>query len=160
MGSVDKKGFPAVEKLAPTAEHAARVYVEGSKDIGAALAYSNRRSVAPHADSIFGKILDDVRFWGGVVFPRRKAHTIPGLRLSPLAVVVSPSKTRTIHDLTFPVSPSARSVNADPDLENAPLVALGRVLRDILWRILHLRRQLEPHARIVLNKIDVTEAFR
>ena len=33
-----KKGFPRVEQLAAIAEHGAPVHVEGSKDIGAALA--------------------------------------------------------------------------------------------------------------------------
>ena len=40
-----KRGFPRVE-LAAIAEHGAPVHVEGSTDIGAALAYSNHRSVA------------------------------------------------------------------------------------------------------------------
>ena len=65
-----------------------------------------------------------------------------------------------MHDLTFPVSSSARSVNADTDFEKASPVALGRVLRDIIGRIWYLRRQFGPRARIVLSKIDVTEAFR
>ena len=41
-----------------------------------------------------------------------------------------------------------------------PPVALGRVLRNIIGRILYLRRRFGPRARIVLIKIDVTEAFR
>ena len=77
-----------------------------------------------------------------------------------MAVVVSPSKTRITHDLTFSISSSARRVNADIDFEKAPPVELGRVLRDINWRILYLRGQFGPRARIVLSKIDVTEAFR
>ena len=39
-------------------------------------------------------------------------------------------------------------------------VELGRVLRNIIGRILYLRRRFGPRARIVLSKIDVTEAFR
>ena len=96
-----KKRYPRVEQLAAIAEHGAPVHVEGSTDIGAPLAYSNHRSVAPHSDIILAKIFDDVRFGRSTSFPRSKAHTIPDLRLSPLAVVVSPSKTRIIHDLTF-----------------------------------------------------------
>ena len=101
-----KKGFPRVEQLAAIAEHGAPVHVEGSTDIGAALAYSVHRSVAPHSDIILAKIFDDVRFGRSIIFPRIEAHTIPDLRLSPLAVVVSPSKTRIIHDLTFSSSQS------------------------------------------------------
>ena len=82
------------------------------------------------------------------------------MRLSPLAVVVSPSKTRIIHDLTFLSSQYARSVNADTDFAQAPPVELGSVLRNIIGRILYLRRRVGPRARIVLSKINVTEAFR
>ena len=39
-------------------------------------------------------------------------------------------------------------------------VELGRVLRNIIGRILCLRRRFGPRARIVLSEIDVTEAFR
>ena len=34
------------------------------------------------------------------------------------------------------------------------------MLRDIIGRFLYLRRPFEPRARIVLSKIDVTEALR
>ena len=93
-----KKGFPRVEQLADIAEHGAHVHIEGSTDIGAALAYSNHRRVAPHSEIIFAKIFDDVRFGRSIIFPCSEAHNIPDLRLSPLAVVMSPSKTRIIHD--------------------------------------------------------------
>ena len=155
-----QKGFPGVEQLADIAEHGATVHMEGGTDIGVALAYSNHSSVAIHSDTITAKIFDDVRFGRAVIFPRSEAHTIPGLRLSPLAVVVSPSKTRIIHDLTFSSSQDAHSVNADTDIKQAPPVALGHVLRDVIWRFLYLRRRFGPSARIVLSKIDVTEAFR
>ena len=85
-----KKGFPRVEQLAAIAEHGSPVHVEGGTDICAALAYSNHRSVAPHSDIILSKIFDDVRFGRSIIFPRSEAHTIPDLRLSPLAVVVAP----------------------------------------------------------------------
>ena len=155
-----RKGFPRVEQLAAIAEHGAPVHVEGSTDIGAALAYSNHRGVAPHSDIILAKIFDDVRFGRSSFFPRSEAHTIPDLRLSPLAVAVSPSKTRIIHDLTFSSSQYARSVNAETDFAQPPPVELSRVLRNIVWRILYLHRRFGPLARIVLGKIDVTEAFR
>ena len=87
-----KNGFPRVDQLAGITEHGAPVHVDGSTDIGAALAYSNHRSVAPHSDIILAKIFDDVRFGRSIIFPRSEEHTIPNLRLSPLAVVVSPFK--------------------------------------------------------------------
>ena len=62
--------------------------------------------------------------------------------------------------MTFSVSPRANSVNTDTDFEQDPPVELGGVLRDVTWRILYLRRRFGPGARIVLSKIDVSEAFR
>ena len=75
-------------------------------------------------------------------------------------MVVSPSKTRIIHDLTLSSSQYACSVNVDTDFAQAPPVELGHVLRNTIGRILYLRRRFGPRARIVLSKIDVTEAFR
>ena len=48
----------------------------------------------------------------------------------------------------FVVSVYARSVNADTDFAQAPSVELGRVLRNIIGRILYLRRRLGPRARV------------
>ena len=125
------KGFPRVEQLADV-EHGAPVHVEGSTDIGAALAYSNHRSVARHSDTVLAKVFDDVRFGRAFIFLRSEAHTIPDSRLSPLAVVVSPSKTRIIHDLTFSSSQYARSVNADTDFAQPRPVEFGCVLRNVI----------------------------
>ena len=111
-----KKGFPRVFfQLAAISEHGASVHVEGSTDTGATLAYSNHRSVAPHSDIILAKLFDDVRFGRSIIFARSEDNTIPNLRLSPLAVVVLPSKTRIIHDLTCSSSQYACSVNADTE---------------------------------------------
>ena len=87
------KGFPGVGQLAAVAERGAPVHVVGNTDVGAALAYSNHRSVAPQVDSTLAK-KNDARFGRAFIFPRGAAHQIPNLRLSPLAVVVSPSITR------------------------------------------------------------------
>ena len=75
-------------------------------------------------------------------------------------MVVLPAKPRTIHNLTFSVPPRTHSVNADTSFEQAPPVALGRVLRDVTWRTLYLHRRFGPRACIVFSKIDATEAFR
>ena len=72
-----------MEQLAAIAEHSTPVHVEGRTDIGAALAYY----------IILAKIFDDVRFGRSIIFPRSEAHTIPELRLSRLAAVVSPSNS-------------------------------------------------------------------
>ena len=121
-----KKAFPRVEQLPDIVEHGAPVHVEGSADIGAALASSNRRSVAPHSDAILAKIFDDVRFGRPIIFPRSEAYTIPDLR-------VSPSKTRIIHDLPFLSSQYARSVNADTDFAQPPSRRVGSSVAKYYW---------------------------
>ena len=50
-----------MDQLAAIAEHGAPVHVAGDTDVGAALAYSNHCSIAPHVDSILTKKIDDVR---------------------------------------------------------------------------------------------------
>ena len=72
-----KKGFPRVAQLADIAEHGAPVHVDGSTDIGAALAYSNHRSVAPHSDIILAKLFDDVRFADQLFFRAAKRTPSP-----------------------------------------------------------------------------------
>ena len=77
-----------------------------------------------------------------------------------MGVVVKPAKIRIIHDLTFLSSTYAGSVKADTAVGSAPDVELGRVLRDVIWRILFWRAKFGPSARIVMSKIDLTDAFR
>ena len=135
------------------------IQVTGEADVRVALRYGNHRSIAPYHRNITSKIYDDVQRGRAFIFPKSVAHLIPGLRLAPLGAVVSPSKTRIIHDLSFSLQQSASSVNADTDFESAPPVKLGHVLRQFIGRILFLRRRW-PKARIVLSKMDVAEAFR
>ena len=71
------KGFLGVEQLAAVAERGAPVHVAGDTDVGAVLAYSNHRSVAPHVDSILAIVFDDVRFGRAFIFPSGAAHQIP-----------------------------------------------------------------------------------
>ena len=51
-------------------------------------------------------------------------------------------------------------VNEDTDFSSAPTCELGHVQRDIMWRILYLRKRFGRGARIVLSKMDVKDAFR
>ena len=43
----------------------------------------------------------------------------------------------------------------DTDFESAPQCNPGHVLRNVIWRVLYLRRRLGNAARIVLSKMDV-----
>ena len=152
------KRFPQIDLLVKIITHGVPVAVDGGGDLGAALQYGNHRSIIPYEGNILCKIADDVRLGRAFVFPRDAADRIPGLRVSPLGVTVSPSKIRIIHDLTFETS--APGVNADTDFSSAPPCKLGHVLRGIIWRILHLRRPSVTPTRILLSKMDVKDAFR
>lgn len=153
------KQFPDAGRLAEVIEHGVPIAVAQGSNVGEALAYGNHRSIEPYHDTILCKIYSDVRQGRAFVFPRAMADRIPGLRLSPLRAVVSPSKVRIIHDLSFEFEGRAPSVNAETDFESAPPVELGHVLRDFIWRILFPRAKW-PRGRIVLSKMNVPEAFR
>ena len=156
------KGFPKVNQLASIAAHGAPVHVYGLGDtnITAALEYGNHSNVTPYTRDLVNKIHEDVRFGRALVIPLRVANAILGLRLPPLAVVASTSRTRIIHDLTFASSPSCHGVNADTDFATAPPCRRGHVLRDVVRRIAYLRRKVGVSARILLSKMDVKDAFR
>lgn len=83
-----------------------------------------------------------------------------GLRLSPLGIVASTSKTRVIHDITFASAPSMPGVNYDTDFTTAPSCQLDHVMRYVTLRIIYWRRNYGVSARKVLSKIDVKDAFR
>ena len=115
-----EKGFPQVDQIAQFAEKGVPVRVEGGTNVKAALKYNNHSSVGAHEQRLT-KIHEDVVYGRAWVFPRDLAGQIPGLRLSPLGVVVT-SKLCVIHDLTFLHGISKHSVNADTDFESAPPV--------------------------------------
>ena len=154
------KGFPEAEKLARLAEHGVPVCVASGGDLTFALRYENHSSADMYSNEITDKIRDDVRLGRAFVFPREAAARIPGLRVSPLAVMKSSTKLRVVHDLTFASGTSTTGVNGDTDFSSAPTCELKHVLRDIIWRILYLRQRFGRRARIVLSKMDVKDAFR
>ena len=58
-------------------------------------------------------------------------------------MAVSATKVQIILDLTMAfLNPG---VNGNTNFESAPKCKLGHVLRDIVWRVLFLRRTLAPH---------------
>ena len=132
--------------------------VNGVGDLKAALQYSNHSSIDQYTGHFVAKVAEDVRLGRAFIFPREMASRIPGLRVSPVGVAVSAIKVRIIHDLTMAFSNPG--VNGDTNFESTPKCKLGHVLRDIVWRILFLRRTLAPRTHIMLSKMDVKDAFR
>ena len=154
-----EKHFPEIAQLVRLAERGVPVRVASGGDLALALRYSNHSSADGFVDEINDKIRDDVKFGRAFVFSREAASCIPGLRVSPLAVIKSSTKLRVVHDLTFSSGPSTIGVNEDTDFSSAPTCELGHVVRDIIWRILYLRHRFGRGARIVLSKMDVKDAF-
>ena len=105
------------------------------------------------------KVCADIVPGRTLVFKLSSVSDIPGLRVSPLAVVINP-KFRIIHDLTFARAGSRSSVNGDADFSSAPSCELGHVFKDVLLRVLFLRQLHGPTARIVLCRVDVKDAYR
>ena len=154
-----EKHFLEIAQLVRLAERGVPVCVASGGDLALALRYPNH-SADGFLDEITDKIRDDVKFGRAFVFPREAAACIPGLRVSPLAVIKPSTKLRVVHDLTFSSGPSTIGVKEDIDFSSAPTCELGHVLRDIIWRILYLRHRFGRGARIVLRKMDVKDAFR
>ena len=152
------KRFPHAQQVAQILSHGVPVRVNGVGDLKAALQYSNHNSINQYTGHFVAKVAEDVRLGRAFIFPREMASRIPGLRVSPVGVAVSATKVRIIHDLTMAFSNPG--VNGDTNFESAPKCKLGHLLRDIVWRILFLRRTLAPHTHIMLSKMDVKDAFR
>ena len=98
FGTVKK--FPRVDQLLRVLAPGSPVCVARRGNLTAELAYGNHPSVAPHAVDVHQKICADVVHGRALVFKLSSASDIPGLRVSPLAVVLEP-KFRIIHDLTL-----------------------------------------------------------
>ena len=136
--------------MAQILSHGVPVRVNGVGDLKAALQYSNHTSIDQYTGHFVTKVVEDVRLGRAFIFPREMALRIPGLRVSPVGVAVSATKVRIIHDLAMTFSNPG--VNGDTNFESAPKCKLGHVLRDIVWRILFLRRTLAPHTHIMSRR--------
>lgn len=120
QGSQFRKVFPEIELLMEIVSQGAPVPVTGQGDLAAALVYGNHSSTNRFSREILEKIAEDVSAGKAFVFPREMADKIPGIRISPLTVSVSPSKVRICHDLSNAVSGS--SVKSIPIRRRFPTV--------------------------------------
>ena len=81
------------------------------------------------------------------------------MRLSPLAVVVSPSKPRITHDLTS-CRFNMHVASTLARISRSPPFGIGSCVAKYYLAHLVFRRPFGSHIRIVMSKIDVTETFR
>ena len=93
-----EKHFPEIAQLVCLAESGVAVRVASGGDLAFALRYSNHSSADGFVDDFTDKIRDDVRFGCAFVFPREAAACLPGVRVSPLAVIKSSTKLSVVHD--------------------------------------------------------------
>lgn len=119
----------------------------------------NIASTIPHAPKLWSKVITDVINGRAIVFDKHRAHQIRQLRISPVGLMEE--KNRIIHDLSFPHNDwdGATSDTADTNFVRTPPVELGHVIKDILLRMMYLREH-DAAARIVISKMDISEAYR
>ena len=123
--------------------------VEG--DLALELRIKTHRNASVYADEIANKIGRHIRLGRALVFAREATFRVPGLRVSALGAMTSTTKFRVVHGLPFSSGPSTAGVQKDTDFPSATTCELGRVLRNIVWRILHLRTGFGLRVRIVLR---------
>eukprot|EP00752_Nemacystus_decipiens_P007888 g7048.t1 len=155
-----RHGYPEWERLVEIAEVGVPLSsVRSGGDLERELEYGNHRSAAEEEPAVWEKVLRDVATGKALVFPKRMAGQIPGLRVSPMGVVKEKEgKIREIHDLTVEVG-EGRSVNASTEFSEIPECTMASALKRLITRLLQLRKD-DPTAHLVLQKMDLKGAFR
>ena len=159
IGLVKQKGFPQISRLLHMLSPGALVDVAPGGDLQEKVAYGNHPSSESHTGAIRAKSVQDVVNGRALAFKRSSVSDFRGLRVSPLGAVEG-RKLRIIHDLTFSGDVYRSSVNNDTDFSAAPPCELGRVFGGVCRRIMYLRQRNGVVARVMLCRIDVTDAFR
>ena len=155
--------FEHVDVLVKIAEVGVPIAVGPGGDLKHELAYGNHPSAQKWHGAIWQKVVEDVEAGRAVLFKRKVAEKIPGLRVSPVGVVEEKEKLRVIHDLTIPVAEATggegRPVNATTFFEEIPACGMATVMKEVLERFLGLRARY-PRRTILLQKMDVQSVFR
>ena len=156
------KRFPVIDDLLETIANGvpARTTRSGP-DLAKALQYGNHRSVEEHLPKTWAKLFHDVRRNRCLVMNRANAAEVEGVRVAPLATVVT-NKVRVINDFSFDPR-TARGVqgglNRDTLTDEVPQCLCGKALPKFLAEITRLRVKY-PGKRILMSKADVSDAFR
>ena len=156
------KGFPRISDLVNIIKHGVPVVTSATPiDPRQELQYGNHSSIQEHMPRVWEKLCEDVRRNRCLVFTRDAAEKIVGLRVAPLGAVVT-HKVRIINDYSFNPS-TARGekggLNRDTVSEEVPPCLCEEALPALLNVLTDLRIRF-PNRRILLDKADVTEAFR
>eukprot|EP00752_Nemacystus_decipiens_P006649 g5977.t1 len=140
-----RHGYPEWERLVEIAEVGVPLSsVRSGGDLERELEYGNHRSAAEEEPAVWDKVLRDVATGKALVFPKRMAGQIPGLRVSPMGVVKEKEgKTREIHDLTVEAgegrTPQDAAAGGGQGLDPQRHAAAGRgvsqrvVVRGLCW---------------------------
>lgn len=126
----------------------------------ASLYCGNHPSTVPRSRRLRSKRISVVVNGRAILFDMNRAAEIRRLPISPFGIVEE-LKFRIIHYLSFARldAHGATNVNADTDFLRAPPVELGHVIKVVLLRVIS-QQQHGAAARIVLSKIDASEAYR
>ena len=156
------KGFPGILDLVEITKHGVPVVTSFTPtDPRQALQYGNHSSVQEHRPTVWETLREDVRRNRCLVFTRKAAAKIVGLRVAPLGAVVT-HKAKIINDYSFDPS-TARGgkggLNRDTVSKEVPPCLFGEALLALLNVLTDLRIRF-PNRRILLAKEDVTGAFR
>eukprot|EP00752_Nemacystus_decipiens_P018513 g16598.t1 len=135
--------------------------VEPGADLEQELGYGNHSSVDEFKAEVWEKVVADVAAGKALVFPKRMARDIPGLRASPMGVVKEKGgKIRHIHDLTIEVGKGG-SVNSTTKFEEVPGLELGQIMpivtraqRAAVGRTAHSQRSTARTSRTAAALID------
>ena len=158
----DKHKCPGIDHLKRIARVGVPVDVLPGGDLTKELEYGNHSSASTFDEAVWEKAVADVAWGRAIVFPKEQAGQVPGLRVSPIGVVEEREKIRIIHDMTFEHRDGEEggSVNATTDWDEIPACALAGVMHEVLQRVLGLRVKFGDRARILIQKMDVKNAFR
>ncbi|CAM9799176.1 unnamed protein product, partial [Sphacelaria rigidula] len=157
------KGFPQMQALLQIVDSGVPVDVSGTGNLDEALRYGNHASAVGHDEEVSQLIFEEIRLGRILIAHKAMAHRVHNLRISPLAYITSPSKSRLILDLSFGEggnNEDPSGVNGDTNFAAAPGVRLGEILPRVLERVCGLRQKFGPNSPILIAKMDVKAAYR
>ena len=158
----DRHQFPGIDNLRHIARVGVPVDARPGGNLTKELTYGNQSSAQRFHVAVWEMAVADVASGRAIVFPKEKAGQVEGLRVSPVGAVEEWEKIIIIHDMTFEHRDGSGggSMNSTTDWDEIPTCALAGVMHEVVQRVLGLRVKFGDRARIVIQKMDVKNAFR